>query len=343
METKGLPVAAVQCAALVLATCSALLFGEPDAGFGSPVTVVQADPHHKGTLLAGTATAQLFRSRDGADTWSPLPFPAALRSSLHAILIDPAKPNVYLVAVSSETPQYAGVFRTVDEGATWHQLQGLSQKQVWALAFWSGDARVIAAGAQDGVFLTRDDGENWTRFSSTPNASPHPVVALAFDPANSNILYAGTPHLAWKTTNGGATWRRIRSGMEEDSDVFSIEVDWNQSKRLFAGACSGIYRSLDGGGTWANLERAAGAALRTYVVARAPRRLNMVFAGTSRGLLQSPDGGATWRRLSSEPVRSIAFDPADRRRIFVATDRGILRSDDGGIQFRQANQGLGNP
>jgi len=129
--------------------------------------------------------------------------------------------------------------------------------------------------------------------------------------------------------------------MQEDSDVFSIEVDWNQSKRLFAGACSGIYRSLDGGGTWASLERAVGAPFRTYVVARDPRSAHVVFAGTSRGLLQSPDGGTTWRTLSPRTARSIAFDPADPRRIFVATDRGILRSDDGGMHFRHATRDLG--
>ena len=343
MRAKGIRIVAVPWTALVLAACAALLLGEGDVGFGTPVTVVQADPHHKGTLLAGTATAQLFRSRDGGDTWGPLPFPVALQSSLHAILIDPAKPDVYLVAVSSETPQHAGVFRTVDAGATWYQLQGLDQKQVWALAFWTGDARVIAAGAQDGVFLTRDGGENWTRLSSPRAAWPRPVVSLAFDPADSNTLYAGTPHLAWKTTDGGSTWRRLRRGMQEDSDVFSIEVDSNQSKRLFAGACSGIYRSLDGGDTWAILERAVGAPFRTYVVARAPRSANVVFAGTSRGLLQSPDGGTTWRTLSPRTARSIAFDPAIPRRMFVATERGILRSDDGGVHFRHANQGLGNP
>jgi photosystem II stability/assembly factor-like uncharacterized protein len=136
---------------------------------------------------------------------------------------------------------------------------------------------VIAAGAQDGVFLTRDGGENWTRLSSPRAAWPRPVVSLAFDPADSNTLYAGTPHLAWKTTDCGATWHRLRRGMEEDSDVFSIEVDSHQSKRLFAGACSGIYRSLNGGGTWANLDRAVGAPFRTYVVARAPRSANVVL------------------------------------------------------------------
>jgi photosystem II stability/assembly factor-like uncharacterized protein len=87
-------------------------------------------------------------------------------------------------------------FSEVDEGASWEQLPALSQKQIWSLAFWTPDTRVIAAGAEDGVFISRDRGETWARSSSPGLSAPRPVVSLAFDPANSNIVYAGTPHLA---------------------------------------------------------------------------------------------------------------------------------------------------
>src|SRR6478752_2657646 len=114
----------------------------------SPMTLVLADPHHRGTLLAGGARALLFRSRDQGNSWLPVPFAAELRATLHAMLIDPARPNTYLVGVSSETPLHAGVFRSVDEGSHWEQLRDLRQKQVWSLAFWAADSRVIAAGSQ---------------------------------------------------------------------------------------------------------------------------------------------------------------------------------------------------
>jgi photosystem II stability/assembly factor-like uncharacterized protein len=330
MWTKGLTIIAAHCAAFFW---TASLYADA-AGFAIPLTVIQADPHHAGTVLAGTATAQLFRSRDGGDTWTPLPFPVALRANLHALLIDPGRPDVYLAAVSSETLHLAGVFRSLDDGQTWQQLPGLENRQVWALAYWSADARVIAAGAQDGVYLTRDAGENWTRLSAAGSDGPEPVVSLAFDPTDSQVLYAGTPHLAWRTADGGATWQRIPKGMIDDSDIFAINVDESQRKRLLAAACNGIYRSVDGGSTWSSLERALGGQERTYFVVRAPRRPNLVFAGTSSGLMQSFDGGTTWFRRSAVRARSIAFDPIDPRRMFVATDRGILRSGDGGIRFR---------
>jgi photosystem II stability/assembly factor-like uncharacterized protein len=236
-------------------------------------------------------------------------------------------------------PQYAGLFRSSDEGATWEQVSDLRQKQVWSLAASSAGAHLMAAGTEQGVFLTRDGGESWTHVTQPKYSEPRPVVALAFDPFRRNTLYAGTPHLAWKTTNGGATWRAIRTGMQEDSDIFSIEADGHQPRRLFAGACSGIYRSLDGGNTWISLEREVGSRPRTYVVAHAPRRADTLFVGTSDGLLVSADGGTTWRKLSPRTARSVTFDPVEPHRVFVATDEGILRSDDSGVHVIRASQG----
>jgi photosystem II stability/assembly factor-like uncharacterized protein len=249
-------------------------------------------------------------------------------------VIDANRPNVYWVAVSSEIPQFAGVFCSVDEGVTWQSVPGLERKQVWALVFWRADSQVIAAGTEDGVYLTRDGGKNWRLLSLGGTTWPRPVVSLTFDPEDANTIYAGTPHLAWKTIDGGRTWKRIPRGMQEDSDIFFLDVDVRRRSHLFAAACSGIYRSLDGGSTWLSLERALGGAIRTYVVTRAPGRPNAVYAGTSVGLIVSPDSGATWYRLLADAVRSLAFDPVDPHRIFVATDKGVLRIEDGGARVR---------
>jgi len=315
--------------ALALILVTTPLGGQNSADLHTPVCLIRADPHHKGTLIAGTATARLFRSRDGGRTWSPLSFPTQLRSTLHALFVDPTLPDVYWAAVSSETPALAGVYRSVDEGATWTPVPALAQKQVWALTPWQVDGHVIAAGTEKGIYLTRDGGRDWTRISLLGAQWPYPVVSLAFDPANSNILYAGTPHLAWKTEDGGAVWRPIHRGMPEDSDIFSLDVDARKPTRLFVGTCGGVYRSLDGGSTWSSLERALGGQIRTYVVTRAPQRPDAVYAGTSAGLMVSRDSGANWRRLSGLTARSLAFDPEDSRRIFVATDSGVLRIEDG--------------
>lgn len=319
------------------------LQGKPAGVLSNTVAVVQVDPHHPGTLLAGTATAMLFRTEDAGNSWKQLVFPAALHATLHAVLIDPINPSTYFVALSSEIPLYAGLFRSLDKGATWQKVGDLSRKQVWSLASWPVDGRVMAAGAQDGVYISRDEGKTWNHIAEQ-STEPRPVVSLAFDVVNSDTLYAGTPHLAWKTTDGAKTWRLIHRGMKEDSDIFSIAVDAFDPSNLFVGTCGGIYKSHDGGVTWANLAKAAGTESRTYVIARAPLSSSIIFAGTSEGLLQSLNAGTTWHWLSRQAVWSIAFDSANPGRMYVASNTGILRSDDGGSHFTEANQGIyGNP
>ena len=160
------------------------------------------------------------------------------------------------------------------------------------------------------------------------------MVSLTFDPADVKILYAGTPHLAWKTVDGGSTWQPLRRGMQEDSDIFSLDVNVKRRSRLFAGACSGVYRSVDGGSTWTSMEHELGGQFRTYVVRWAPNRPEVVYAGTNLGLMVSRDSGANWHRLSDKRARAVAFDPTDTGRVFVATDEGVVRWDEGNAHVR---------
>ena len=311
--------------------------------FGGSAAVIQVDGQHRGVVLAATSNAQLFRSDDDGDSWRVLPFPAQLRATLHAFVLDPQSPGVYLAGLSSDTPEYSGIFRSADSGLTWKRIPNSDLQAVWSIAIWPRDSRVLAAGTQDGVFLSQDSGASWARVTPRESRGLKPVVSLAFDPSDSKILYAGTPHLPWKTVDGGATWNSIHTGMLDDSDVFSIHVDAGHPLKVFASACSGIYRSSNAGATWTKLVRAQGASYRTYQITQDPIHSNIVFAGTTMGLEKSIDGGATWRRLSTEATRSIAFDPGRPGRIFVATDEaGLFRSDDSGESLHAINRGFCN-
>lgn len=311
--------------------------------FGGSAAVVQVDHHHRGTILVATSNAQVFRSEDDGDSWRALPFPAQFRATLHAFVLDPQNPGVYLAGLSSDIPEYSGIFRSGDSGLTWKRISEADLKAVWCIAIWPRDSRVLAVGTEDGVVVSRDAGESWTRVTPSGSRGPKPVVSLAFDGTDPKVLYAGTPHLPWKTVDGGTTWNSIHTGMLDDSDVFSIHVDASSRLRVFASACSGIYRSSNSGARWTKLTGAHGASYRTYQITQDPARPNILFAGTTLGLAKSIDGGTTWRRLSTQSTRSIAFDPYRPGRIFVATDEeGLFRSDDLGESLHPINRGFSN-
>jgi len=308
--------------------------------FGGSAAIIKVDSRRPGTVITATSNALLFRSTDDGNSWARLPFPAELRATLHAFAVVPWT-GVYLVGVASDAHEYSGMFASANGGKTWSRVRGLAGKDIWSIAVWQENPKVIAAGAADGVFLTSDSGEHWARISPLSNPALMPVVSLDFDPRDSRVLYAGTPHLPWKTTDSGATWLPARSGMLDDSDVFSIHVDLIRSGRVFASTCGGLYRSLNGAGTWTKLTGAKDASDRTYYIAQHPTQSNVLLAGTTHGLVKSMDGGETWRKLSSQPTRWIAFDPAQPGRIYTATDEaGIFRSDDLGESFRSINEGF---
>ena len=328
---------------LVAATAAAGAGWQSIGPFGGSAAIVLVDRQHRDTLLAATSNAQIFRSEDDGDSWSPLPFPAEFRATLHAFAVDPQNPGVYLAGLSSSTPEYSGILRTSDSGLTWERIRQPELRAVWSIAIWQRDARVIAAGTEDGLLLTHDGGETWERITPLDDPELKPVVSVTIDPSDSKILYLGTPHLAWMTTDGGELWQSIHEGMLDDSDVFTILVDERSPNRLFAATCGGIYRSLDGGARWTKLSEAKGASFRTYYIAQNPLQPNVLLAGTALGLIKSVDNGKTWRRLTAQSTRSIAFDPARPNRIFVATDEaGLFRSDDAGESLRAINHGFSN-
>jgi photosystem II stability/assembly factor-like uncharacterized protein len=312
--------------------------------FGGPATVVQFDRQHRGAVLAATSNAQLFRSDDDGASWRALSFPPELRATLHAFIVDPHQAGRFLVGLSSSTVEYSGLFRTEDGGRTWEHDGSAALKDVWSIAIWDRDPRVIAAGTVEGVFLTADGGKHWRHLESPDGPAPKPVVSLAFDPLDSKILYAGTPHLPWKTVDGGATWQSVHEGMLDDSDVFSILIDSRHRQTLLAGVCGGIFRSLDGGQTWTKSKQSTtGVPDRTYQIVQHPLRPSVLLAATALGLIKSVDSGATWRRLSTQSTRSIAFDPVRPERIFLATDNaGLFVSDNLGDTVRPADLGFSN-
>lgn len=313
---------------------------------GGTVRSLAFDPRNPDRIFLGTSAGRIYLSTDNGANWSRF---AHLGTSaemvLDHIIIDPINDrNIYVGAWNAQLPDSDGeIFRSKDGGKTWDIMADMHGESVRALAMAPSDPRVLVAGTLDGIYRTRDGGENWERISPVNHAEIKNVESIAIDPENPDIIYAGTWHLPWKTDDGGKTWHNIKTGVIDDSDVFSIVIDSLNPASIYISACSGIYRSQSAGELFRKIQGIPYSARRTRMLRMDPSNHKIVYAGTTEGLWKTTDGGANWSRTTSNRViiNDVLVDPRQPSRVLLATDRGgVLASNDGGITFTPSNRGF---
>ena len=286
----------------------------PDGG-GALILVV--DPQSPDIVYASTGTG-LFKSTDGAGSWSAMsPLPAGA-GAIVSLVVDPQNSGTLYAA--SAVRNIAGdairddasfVSKSTDGGATWRALQ-------------SGSVFRLAA-------------------------------PLAIDPRNSNVLYSGTynavlkSNAILKSNDGGTTWNVSTAGLPGTCCVLStaLAIDPNNPGNLYAGLYAGLFKSTDGGVSWREVYMYSGANKPQFrtVVLDAQNPGTLYSFDSYSGVSKSTNGGASWSTansgLPSTRVNSLAIDSQDSRTLYAGTLSGLYKSTDGGANWQAANSGLG--
>jgi len=302
------------------------------------------DPKNPDRILLGTSAGQLFESMNGGRSWNSFAhFGDGDDYVLDNIAFDPSDTKTIYVAAWSVESNGGDIFRSRDGGKTWQALPGMHGRSVRAFAIAQSDPRILTAAALHGIYRSFDEGDTWKRISPENDPGLKNFESLAVDPKDPDIIYAGTWHLPWKTSDGGQTWHNIKTGIIDDSDVFSIIIDHSNRQTIYASACSGIYKSETSGELFHKIQGIPGTARRTRVLQQNPVDPNVVYAGTTEGLFKTTDGGKTWKRITPTDyiLNDVLIDPRNPMRLLIATDRaGVFASDDAGATFYPSNTGF---
>ncbi|MBU0494238.1 MAG: hypothetical protein KKB13_20510, partial [Chloroflexi bacterium] len=113
----------------------------------------------------------------------------------------------YCTAAADGDVTYAGssqgVYRSTDQGQTWHK-RGLDGQGIPALLALPGTTQVYAGVSHAGVYYSSDGGGTWSERNAGLNAMD--VTTLVARPGTPTTLYAGlygAPGVA-RSTDGGA-------------------------------------------------------------------------------------------------------------------------------------------
>ena len=252
-------------------------------------------------------------------------------------MIDVRNSNIlYVSGHRHKSP--GGFFKSIDGGATWKEAEELKKEAIHAMVQSSKDPNMLLVGSVNGIWVSRDSGDTWNKYSSS--TAPVKLDALAIDPRDADTIYAGTWWRAYKTIDGGKNWRLIKRGMIDDSDVFAIDINPQNPDHVVASACSGIYQSFNKGEKWKKIQGIPSRSRRTRAILQNPYRPGAVYAGTTEGFWMSSNGGKTWALRTSRrlEVNAIALHPSNPDTIYIATNNyGVMVSRNGGRSFEQNN------
>jgi photosystem II stability/assembly factor-like uncharacterized protein len=186
------------------------------------VLTLAANPADPRVLYAGMAYG-LAHSIDGGTTWRPRDTGWPPHQQVVSIAIDPTNPNVlYACSANEDNHRQAApavsdaaggtVMKSSDGGATWSEITtGLDPGHGFVtLLLDHFDPRIVyLATRNDGVYISRDGGANWTSWNQglwnqvTVAGNTKTKDALQIS-ANGRLLYLGT--------SGSGVWRRPAEG-----------------------------------------------------------------------------------------------------------------------------------
>jgi photosystem II stability/assembly factor-like uncharacterized protein len=150
--------------------------------------------------------------------------PGNIGGRTRVLVIDPADPKImYTGGVSG------GLWKSDTGGADWFPIgDDLANIAINSLVMHPTDRSTLYAGTGegyfrevvrgtalplrgDGIFVTHDAGETWTRLPATDSEDFHFVNDLAISTHDPSRMYAATRTGVWRSHDSGATWSRVLS------------------------------------------------------------------------------------------------------------------------------------
>lgn len=259
----------------------------------------------------------VYNTRNRGDNWTRFRDGFNNRR-VHDIELDPCDPDALFAGT------VAGLYRTHDGGKTWYLISDESLVVNTIALHPQRPNRVILGVEGDGVYVSNDGANSFTR--SCEGLRNLTVTAVAADPAKAKRVYAavafgGSSNGIYQSDDAGEHWSKLP--VKDLPPVLSLVVNALNDPKFVAGTEKGFYTS-DDGKEWTQ-SAPLNAPLRADKVLRFNK--SRYFAATSEGVFTSRDAGKSWYRLADADSRAVDIAIGylgEQRALFALTSEGLL-------------------
>lgn len=191
----------------------------------------------------------LIKSSDGGKSWKKLGLEG--ESDFHILATSYATNAVYVINHGENSRmKQPGIFFTKDDGLQWRNAaaKGLASEPK-ALAVHPSDSDTVAAGAADGLYLSKNSAEKFEQIFTGAQ-----VLAATFDLDGKHLWfssYASKPALMRIALTPGAAPQTLEiPTLREDAVAYIVQNPVKRDELTIATFKRSVFVSKDAGRTW---------------------------------------------------------------------------------------------
>lgn len=196
----------------------------------------------------------LIKSADGGKTWQKLGLEG--ESDFHLLAASYGTNTVYVVnGQPNSRMSEPGIYYTLADGMKWQRVEASGLRaRLNALAVHPSDAKVVSAGTDDGLYLSRNSASSFE-----PLVAGTRVLAQTFDLDGQHLWFsahAGKPTLARVGLKAGAKPdNRPLPPLTDDAVAYIAQNPAHRQELAIATFKKSVYLSADQGLTWKQIAR----------------------------------------------------------------------------------------
>jgi photosystem II stability/assembly factor-like uncharacterized protein len=185
-----------------------------------------------------------------------------------------------------------GLFITEDEKKGWREIKfskanggrdDAARIKINAIVTNANMPGAIFIGTDDGLFVSRDNGESFKQMKLDEESRR--VRGVVFDPRNADTIYVGTATGFFRSMDGGHTWENRGGGMPLVTDVGAITISAADPNELYLSDESRgvLFNSKDCGTNWVKVDISQLPSLKLWSLVPDPFDSNRIYAGSFSG------------------------------------------------------------